>query len=156
MVDFTCGDGIVNISDKPKKEVKRMEHYLVIDDDASVYKVKPSFNKLADLQTLVGGYIECVRVTPEIDAWVNEEGLIKGDFVFNLLGSFVVNCESQYKGHHLVGPVVFTTHDEEGNTLPVPEAWSKKQTAEMDVFGNGEILSVNTCVSAMLAMRERV
>ena len=156
MVDFTCGDGIVNISDKPKKEVKRMEHYLVIDDDASVYKVKPSFNKLADLQMLVGGYIECVRLPERIDAWVNEEGLIKGDFAFNLLGSFIVNSEATHKGYQLVGPVVFTTHDDEGNTLAVPEAWSKRQTAEMKVFGHGEILSVNTCVSAMQAMRERV
>ena len=133
-----------------------MEHYLVIDDDASVYKVKPTENSLADLQALVGGYIECVRVTPEIDAWVNEEGLIKGDFVFNLLGTFVVNGENGHGGYQLVGPVVFTSHDREGNTLPVPEAWSKKQTAEMDVFGNGEILTVETCVSRMQAMRATV
>ena len=37
-----------------------MEHYLVIDDDGSIYKVKPGSNSLEDLQALVIGRIELV------------------------------------------------------------------------------------------------
>jgi len=125
-----------------------MEHYLVIDDDGSVYKVKPGADSLADLQALVIGRIELVRVSPKVDAWVNEEGLIAGDFVYNFLGSHV--C-----GRELVGPVVFTSCDEDGNTSPVPEGFSKGITEECEVFGNGELLTVQTCVAAMAAMRER-
>ena len=125
-----------------------MEHYLVIDDDGSIYKVKPGSNSLEDLQALVIGRIELVRVNPAVDAWVNEEGLIHGDFVYNFLGSHIV-------GRDRVGPGVFTSSDDEGNTTPAPEDFSKAITEDCEVFGNGEILTVETCVAAMQAMRER-
>ncbi len=125
-----------------------MEHYLVIDDDGTVYKVKPGENSLKDLQALVMGLIELVRISPKVDGWVNEEGLIAGDFVYNFLGSHV--C-----GRELVGPVVFTSSDEEGNTMPVLGGFSRSITESCEVFGNGELLTVETCVAAMAAMRER-
>ncbi|MAZ45223.1 MAG: hypothetical protein CMD74_00770 [Gammaproteobacteria bacterium] len=129
-----------------------MEHYLVIDDDGSVYKVKPGADSLADLQALVIGRIELIRVPQNlfksVDAWVNEEGLIAGDFVYNFLGSYI--C-----GTDLVGPVVFTSCDDEGNTTPVIDGFSRNITQECEVFGNGELLTVETCVAAMAAMRER-
>ena len=31
---------------------------------------------LDNMQKLVGGYIECVQLTPNLDLWFNEEGLI--------------------------------------------------------------------------------
>ena len=43
-----------------------------------------------------------------------------------------------------------------GGPLNDLEAWSKKQTADIDVFGKGEILTVETCVSRMQAMRATV
>jgi len=125
-----------------------MQHYLVIDDDGSVYKVKPGPDSLADLQALVMGRIELVRVNPDIDAWVNEEGLIAGDFVYNFLGSHIA-------GRDLVGPVVFTSCDDDGNTAPVYGQFSREITESCEVFGNGEILTAETCVAAMAAMRER-
>ena len=129
-----------------------MQHYLVIDDDGTVYKVKPGGNSLRDLQALVIGLIELIRVPQNlfksVDAWVNEEGLIKGDFVYNFLGSHI--C-----GTDLVGPVVFTSCDDDGNTTPVVEGFSRNITQQCEVFGNGELLTVETCVAAMQAMRER-
>tara|TARA_Y100000748_G_scaffold87741_1_gene72714 strand:+ start:164 stop:556 length:393 start_codon:yes stop_codon:yes gene_type:complete len=125
-----------------------MQHYLVIDDDGSVYKVKPGPDSLADLQALVMGRIELVRVNPDIDGWVNEEGLIAGDFVYNFLGSHIA-------GRDLVGPIVFTSCDDDGNTAPVYGQFSREITESCEVFGNGEILTAETCVAAMAAMRER-
>ena len=125
-----------------------MQHYLVIDDDGSVYKVKPGPDSLADLQALVMGRIELVRVNPDIDGWVNEEGLIAGDFVYNFLGSHIA-------GRDLVGPIVFTSCDDDGNTAPVYGQFSREVTESCEVFGNGEILTAETCVAAMAAMRER-
>ena len=127
-----------------------MQHYLVIDDDGSVYKVKPGPDSLADLQALVMGRIELVRVNvnPDIDGWVNEEGLIAGNFVYNFLGSLIA-------GKDLVGPIVFTSCDDDGNTAPVCGQFSREITEECEVFGNGELLTVETCVAAMEAMRER-
>ena len=125
-----------------------MQHYLVIDDDGSVYKVKPGPDSLADLQALVMGRIELVRVNPDIDAWVNEEGLIAGDFVYNFLGSHIA-------GRDLVGPIVFTSCDDDGNTAPVYGQFSREITESCEVFGNGELLTAETCVAAMAAMRER-
>ena len=125
-----------------------MQHYLVIDDDGSVYKVKPGPDSLADLQALVMGRIELVRVNPDIDGWVNEEGLIAGDFVYNFLGSHIA-------GRDLVGPVVFTSCDDDGNTAPVYGQFSREITESCEVFGNGELLTAETCVAAMAAMRER-
>lgn len=125
-----------------------MQHYLVIDDDGSVYKVKPGPDSLADLQALVMGRIELVRVNPDIDGWVNEEGLIAGDFVYNFLGSHIA-------GRDLVGPIVFTSCDDDGNTAPVYGQFSREITESCEVFGNGELLTAETCVAAMAAMRER-
>ena len=107
-----------------------MQHYLVIDDDGSVYKVKPGPDSLADLQALVMGRIELVRVNPDIDGWVNEEGLIAGDFVYNFLGSHIA-------GRDLVGPIVFTSCDDDGNTAPVYGQFSREITESCEVFGNG-------------------
>ena len=43
-----------------KAEVQEMEH------------------SLANMQKLVGGLIECIRIAPGVDLWCNEEGKING------------------------------------------------------------------------------
>ena len=72
---------------------------------------------LEGLQTLVGGLIECVNPTKlgsGVDAWVNEEGLMYPEFGINLVGSVVT-------GRQLVGPVVLTGHNNQGETTDLPK-----------------------------------
>lgn len=60
---------------------------------------------LADLQKLVGGYIELVRVIPDEDLYVNEEGLLHGEKHF-----FRVDGFDQW----LAGNGVILRHNGEG------------------------------------------
>jgi hypothetical protein len=92
-----------------------MTNYLYITDygDAQVVDFTPG-QTLSDLQTLVGGLIECVRVIPayvgfDADVWVNEEGLCREDFGVNYVASSIT-------GRKLVGPAVIALTDLEGNT----------------------------------------
>ena len=66
---------------------------------------------LADMQELVGGYIECLSITDTIDMWLNEEGKLDG-LPTNL---FIENngelCDC------VVGDVFFASHDDEGETV---------------------------------------
>ena len=96
------------------------DHYLVIDDNGAARLVTPGSDSLSDLQTLVDGWIECVGLPGGMDCWVNEEGLYRDDFAYNLLGTYMVRGWTGNPGYHLVGPVVFAAHDDEGNTLPCP------------------------------------
>lgn len=58
---------------------------------------------LEDLQKLVGGYIGVVRVTPDVHAYVDDEGLFKElPLNFNLNGNVIV------------GPAVFSKIDRAG------------------------------------------
>ena len=66
---------------------------------------------LDDMQSLVGGYIECVAVTDKIDMWVNEEGKL-----YSLpLNFFVDNGSWTVDG--ICGDVFFASHDDEGNVV---------------------------------------
>ncbi len=94
--------------------------YLVVDDNGAAVLVAPTDNTYADLSTLVDGLIECVALPGQVDAWVNEEGLYRDDFAYNLLGTYMVRGWTGNPNYHLVGPVVFAAHDDEGNTLPCP------------------------------------
>lgn len=68
-------------------------------------------NTLEAMQSVVGGYIERIPVsfiitgTPDVDLWVNEEGLL-----INLPFNRVV------AGTPVVGPILVTSSDEEGET----------------------------------------
>ena len=75
---------------------------------------------LKELQGLVGGYVTTfyVPVGAEgsfdeegITAWANDEGLLEG-LQPNLLAA----------GQPIVGPVVFTGHDDEGDTIGLTDA----------------------------------
>ena len=96
------------------------DHYLVIDDDGTARLVTPGNDSLADLQALVDGWVECVRLPGGVDCWVNEEGLLRNpmDFSYNYLGTHIVR-EWTGQPYDLVGPCVFTSNDGEGATKPL-------------------------------------
>jgi len=67
------------------------------------------------LQTLVGGYIECVQLNGEFDLWCNEEGrLLELHANIRLPGTGVI-C----------GDVFVARHDGEGETLSLTEQEAK-------------------------------
>ena len=43
-------------------------------------------NKLTNLQSLVGGYIERIDLGMGLEAWVNEEGLLKDNYGTKFMG----------------------------------------------------------------------
>lgn len=63
----------------------------------------------------VGGYIECVSLTPTLDMWVNEEGKLDG-LEYNPDATSIFWSHFGFMSDIVVGDVVFTSHDDEGNT----------------------------------------
>ena len=100
-------------------------HYLVIDDSGLARLVTPGPDTLSDIQTLVDGYVECVSLPGGIDAWVNEEGLLRNpqDFLYNYLATDIVR-EWTGQPYDLVGPCVFTGNDGLGATTPCPAGFT--------------------------------
>ena len=102
------------------------DHYLVIDDNGAARLVTPGPDSLADMQALVDGWIECVRLPGSVDCWINEEGLIRNpqDFSYNYLATHIVR-EWTGQPYDLVGPCVFASNDGEGATIPLPFGFTK-------------------------------
>ena len=63
----------------------------------------------------VGGWIECVRLTPTLDMWVNEEGKLDG-LDYNPDATAIFWSHFGLMSDVIVGDVIFTSHDDEGNT----------------------------------------
>ena len=101
------------------------DHYLVIDDDGTARLATPSGDSYRDLSGLVDGYIEHISLPGGVDAWVNEEGLLRQpmDFSYNYLATHMVR-EWTGQPYDLVGPCVFTSTDDEGDTLPCPAGFT--------------------------------
>lgn len=105
------------------------KQFLLIEDNADAYLVNsddegaliPALSTLTVLQTLVGGWVECVAPNRrtlgfEADVWVNEDGLSREDFGINLVASFLT-------GRQIVGPAVIARFDgETGETLGLTKA----------------------------------
>lgn len=74
----------------------------VIKEPNQPPRVEVIKNDLETLQGLVGGYIELVRIHPEIDMIINEEGKLIG-------------LESNFETAHdvIVGTAVFVSHEGE-------------------------------------------
>lgn len=67
---------------------------------------------LKSMQEKVDGYIECLRVTPEINLWCNEEGkILNPPLPMNIL---LLNRGEPYDV--IRGNAFFTSHDNKGNT----------------------------------------
>lgn len=100
-------------------------HYLVIDDNGAARLVTPTDDTYSDLSTLVDGLIECVGLPGGVDAWINEEGLLRNpqDFAYNYLATFMVR-EWTGQPYDLVGPCVFTGNDGLGATTPCPAGFT--------------------------------
>jgi hypothetical protein len=78
--------------------------------DESAYKV---------ISGAVGGYIEAVRVQPNLVMWVNESGLLEGLEV-NEVGCLAYLLAFGSLRSPIVGDVIFTGgEDEEGNSLGI-------------------------------------
>lgn len=94
--------------------------WIYITEFGDALLVDPTKDTLSDLQSLVGGLIECVASTRNrmgfaCDVWVNEEGLFREDFAINLVASYLT-------GRQLVGPAVICTSDANGYTHGLSEA----------------------------------
>ena len=98
------------------------KHYLVINDNGDAFRVAPTDDTYSDISTLVDGWVECVGLPGGVDAWVNEEGLLRNpqDFAVNLVGTKIVRDWTGHD-HTLVGPVVFASSDNQGATHPCDE-----------------------------------
>lgn len=70
---------------------------------------------LEDMQNIVGGYIEHITVTDDVDMWINDEGKLLG---------LPTNLFLAYNGKvydSIQGDVFFSSHDDEGGTVGLSE-----------------------------------
>lgn len=121
-----------------------MNTYHVIREDASSEDVpaKNDESSLKALQTLVGGYVECVQIvhaTPArmgLDLWLNEEGKFREDFGRNEIATFLCHRLNLIApGDWIAGPVVIAQSDHEGATHPfTPEALERFGFAMRDLI----------------------
>jgi hypothetical protein len=64
---------------------------------------------LASMQAMVGGYITCLAIDEGVDLWCNDEGL------------FTCEPNRLVRGQPIHGNVFIAAHDEEGETVSLPE-----------------------------------
>lgn len=82
-------------------------------------------HSLENMQKLVGGHLEVVSLPMDIDMWLHGEGLLEG------LNLNVVTYMNGKQWHQIVGNIMFSGHDEEGNTISLTEEqmeWLKTYT----------------------------
>lgn len=92
-----------------------MTTYLCVEQSGGVFAVDMGGDTLSAMQALVDGWVDCARsVDGTMDVWVNDEGLYRGDFMVNLVASFLT-------GTTLVGPAVITRTTPNGETVPLLE-----------------------------------
>lgn len=89
-------------------------YVIKVTPDWEVVKIPLAEDSLSQLQNIVGGYIERAP-TPldefDIDLYVDEEGLIKGDEpVLNLAATGIA-------GYTIVGNAAFVKHNSDGGTI---------------------------------------
>jgi hypothetical protein len=93
-------------------------------------------HNLAEMQEIVGGYIERIALPNNIDLWVNEEGGLEENPKLNLV--VVRYGDIIYK---IVGNVFFAGHDGKGETIsltPNQIKWLETNLAAMVVMGDGK------------------
>lgn len=79
-------------------------------------------NVLRALYDCIGcSMVDVVRLQPDLDMWVDDEGLIVSDPQINKVATIIAHSLG-YNAQAYCGKVVFTGGaDEEGNTLPISE-----------------------------------
>lgn len=92
---------------------------------------------LSALQQAVEGIIDLVALRPEVDMWLNDEGL--HTHPVNMVATLVAKSLHPYIQQHYYGPVVFTGgSDAEGHTMPL------SQEAELSIHQTIERLQMLT------------
>lgn len=66
---------------------------------------------LSEMQEIVGGYVDVIRLPGKIDCWVNDSGLIDG-----LPINFYLTNKKGKIMQPVAGDVIFASYDEEGET----------------------------------------
>ena len=99
------------------------------------------------LQSKVGGYIELVSWYNQlsdlnIDMWINEEG----KFMQGLLPTFIVVDSKDEIKDIIMGDVVFTSSDNEGNTIGLNDIQAQKIKR---IFRKTAVLNSGAIVSTM-------
>lgn len=90
---------------------------IIIEAENRELKIIEKFeHSLENLQEVVGGYIEAVRVDDSITIWVNEEGKLQG-----LAPNFMLIDNSNRAYDLVAGNVVITGTDEEGNSVSLTD-----------------------------------
>lgn len=81
------------------------------------FTVGDSYDMLSEA---VGGYIECVSLTPTLDMWLNEEGKII-NLETNNIATAIFWDKFGFMSDIIVGNVVFTGNDGSGETIGLSE-----------------------------------
>lgn len=95
------------MTDATEKKIKIM--HVTAERGLSMLDVESS---LDSFQSLVGGRIECLSLTPRVDVWMNEEG--------KLLGLHPTAIIVDHEGEPvdvIAGPFFVAAHDDEGETV---------------------------------------
>ena len=80
---------------------------------------------LQHMQGLVGGFVECVALSSEIDLWCNEEFLLNDSAPNRLV------ARANGSGLSIHGDFFLASHDDEGNTIGLTESQQSKWLDEM-------------------------
>lgn len=90
---------------------------LVIRPSGTVDKVFVDSEDLTDIQAEVGGYVDFLRVSDNMDAWFHDEGALR--LPPNPVATLAVSMISRTR-RRLFGPVVITGgHDKDGNSKDI-------------------------------------
>lgn len=68
--------------------------------------------ELEDMQSMVGGYIECLHVGNGVDMWLNDEGKL-----YNLPVNLVLGTSDKQVLDTIHGDIFFASADDEGATV---------------------------------------
>lgn len=101
--------------------MKNRKIKIVISEPGKMPEVKEIEHTLEAMQSIVGGYVECIALPHNIDVWLNEEGLL-----MNLPFNRYVG------GVPVVGTIFAASRNNAGDTLSLSD---KQITSVMQMFG---------------------
>lgn len=103
---------------------------LTLSPDSSIdMRSFPEGRSLASLQSIVEGPVERLMITPGLDMWINEEGLLRPRLKPNFAATWLLYISNP--GHLgaqtlIHGTVAFACHDDEGNMTSVADEFVDK------------------------------